>query len=44
MLDQYKLVNINREVLTNVANALCSVGERSTVGYVADGMCADVMK
>ena len=44
LLDQYKLENINREVLTNVANALCSVGEISTVGHVADVMCADVMK
>lgn len=44
LLDQYKLGNINREVLTNVANALCSVGEISTVGYVADVMCADAMK
>ena len=44
LLDQYKLGNINREVLTNVANALCSVGEISTVGQVADVMGADAMK
>ena len=44
LLDQYKLGNINREVLTNVANTLCGVGEISTVRHVADVMCADAMK
>lgn len=43
LLEQYRLGNINKELVTNVVSVMCNVGEISTVGKVADVMGTDAM-